>query len=266
MKEANKHYVDTSRVTIREIGKSTAKKMIVKYHYSHAWTMCRYALGVFYETDEKDVLGNTETLIGCLVYGYPVGRSAIKSVIDGLEKDECLELTRLFIHDGYGSNIESFAMGQSFKWMKDNASNIKMLLSYADPEQMHLGGIYQATNWLYQDCRDIQLMPNYSISIESDPHKWIHSRTVFSRWGSHNLDHLKTQLGKENLTEFWRKNPNIFFKEVRLFFVTFFFIFSTLGFITYLNYTDKLSPIDNHNSVLNFFFILNFLQKFLYLL
>lgn len=208
MKEANKHYVDTSRVTIREIGKSTAKKMIVKYHYSHAWTMCRYALGVFYETDEKDVLGNTETLIGCLVYGYPVGRSAIKSVIDGLEKDECLELTRLFIHDGYGSNIESFAMGQSFKWMKDNASNIKMLLSYADPEQMHLGGIYQATNWLYQDCRDIQLMPNYSISIESDPHKWIHSRTVFSRWGSHNLDHLKTQLGKENLTEFWRKKES----------------------------------------------------------
>jgi hypothetical protein len=208
LKEANKHYVDTSRVTIREIGKSTAKKMIVKYHYSHAWTMCRYALGVFYETDEKDVLGNTETLIGCLVYGYPVGRSAIKSVIDGLEKDECLELTRLFIHDGYGSNIESFAMGQSFKWMKDNASNIKMLLSYADPEQMHLGGIYQATNWLYQDCRDIQLMPNYSISIESDPHKWIHSRTVFSRWGSHNLDHLKTQLGKENLTEFWRKKES----------------------------------------------------------
>ena len=208
MKEENKHYVDTSRVTIREIGKSTAKKMIVKYHYSHAWTMCRYALGVFYETDEKDVLGNTETLIGCLVYGYPVGRSAIKSVIDGLEKNECLELTRLFIHDGYGSNIESFAMGQSFKWMKDNAPNIKMLLSYADPEQMHLGGIYQATNWLYQDCRDIQLMPNYSISIESDPHKWIHSRTVFSRWGSHNLDHLKTQLGKENLTEFWRKKES----------------------------------------------------------
>ena len=148
MKEENKHYVDTSRVTIREIGKATAKEMIVTYHYSHAWTMCRYALGIFYETGEKDVLGNSEQLIGCLVYGYPVGRSAIKSVIDGLEKDQCLELTRLFIHDGYGSNIESYAMGQSFQWIKENAPNIKMLLSYADPEQLHLGGIYQATNWL----------------------------------------------------------------------------------------------------------------------
>ncbi len=208
MKEPNKHYVDTSRVSIREIGKATAKKMIVTYHYSHAWTMCRYALGVFYENDEQDVLGNTETLIGCLVYGYPVGRSAITSVIDGLEKDECLELTRLFIHDGYGSNIESYAMGQSFQWIKDNAPNIKMLLSYADPEQMHLGGIYQATNWLYQDCRDIQLMPNYSVSLSNNPYNWIHSRTVFSKWGSHNLEHLKTQMGKENISQFWRKKES----------------------------------------------------------
>ena len=99
-------------------------------------------------------------------------------------------------------------MGQSFQWIKENAPNIKMLLSYADPEQLHLGGIYQATNWLYQDCRDIQLMPNYSISIQSNPHKWIHSRTVFSRWGSHNLEHLKTVMGKENLTEFWRKKES----------------------------------------------------------
>lgn len=207
MKEVNKTYVDPSRVTIREIGKAIAKDMIIKYHYSHAWTMCRYALGVFYENDDKDVLGNSEQLIGVMVYGYPVGRSAITSVIDGLEKDQCLELTRLFIHDGYGSNIESYAMGQSFKWIRENAPNIKMLLSYADPEQMHLGGIYQATNWLYQDCRDIQIMPNYSVSLEN-PHKWIHSRTVFSKWGSHNLEHLKTAIGKDGYKEFWRKRES----------------------------------------------------------
>ena len=60
-----------------------------------------------------------------------------------------------------------------------NAPKIKMLLSYADPEQLHLGGILN-TNWLYQDCRDIQLMPNYSVSLSDSPYDWIHSRTVFS--------------------------------------------------------------------------------------
>jgi hypothetical protein len=204
MKESDKLYCDTSRVHIREISKSVAKEMILRYHYSHAWTMCRYALGIFYRGGEVGFIDD-EKLIGCAIYGYPVGRNAVQSIIDGLAKDQCLELTRLFIHDGYGSNIESYAVGQSFKWLRENAPNIKMLLSYADPEQMHLGGIYQATNWLYQDCRDLQLMPNYSLSIQKDPYDWIHSRTVFSRWGSVNLDHLKTELGKENIREFWRK-------------------------------------------------------------
>ena len=117
-----------------------------------------------------------------------------------MEKEEVLELTRLYIDDGYGKNIESLSMGKSFKWLKQNASNIKMLISYADPEQMHLGTIYQATNWLYQDCRDIQLMPNYSVSL-GEPHKWIHSRTVFSKWGSHNVEHLKKHIGQT----FYRK-------------------------------------------------------------
>ena len=205
MKELGKHYCDISKVHIAPIAKPIAKDMIIKYHYSHAWTMCRYALGVYYKTDNVDVLGNSDKLIGCIIYGYPVGRSAVKSVIDGLEKDECLELTRLFIHDGYGSNIESYVMGQSFKWLKKNAPKIKMLISYSDSEQGHLGRIYQATNWLFQDTSQIQLMPNFGISLTKDPYNWIHSRTVFSKWGSHNLEKLKLGIGKDGYSEFWRK-------------------------------------------------------------
>ena len=42
-----------SKVSVREISKKIAKEMIVKHHYSHAWTSCRYALGIFYETDNE---------------------------------------------------------------------------------------------------------------------------------------------------------------------------------------------------------------------
>ena len=51
MKEANKNYCDVSRVTVREISSSVAKEIIVKKHYTHAWSACRYALGIFYRTD-----------------------------------------------------------------------------------------------------------------------------------------------------------------------------------------------------------------------
>ncbi len=206
MKEANKNYCDTSRVSVREISTSIAKEIIVKKHYTHAWTACRYSLGIFYKTDIENVLGEREKLIGCLIYGFPVGAKAPTSVCEGLTKDNILELTRLYCDDGYGSNIESFALGQSFKWLKENDKAIKVLLSYADNGQEHLGGIYQATNWIYQGLNtDIALMPNYGISVQKDPYKWIHSRSVFTKWGSGNLEHLRREIGKDGYTEFWRR-------------------------------------------------------------
>jgi hypothetical protein len=206
LKEANKNYCDTSKVSVREISTSIAKEIIVKKHYTHAWTACRYSLGIFYKTDTENALGDAEKLIGCLIYGFPVGAKAPTSVCDGLTKDNILELTRLYCDDGYGSNIESFALGQSFKWLKENDKAIKVLLSYADNGQEHLGGIYQATNWIYQGLNtDIALMPNYGISIQKEPYKWIHSRSVFTKWGSGNLKHLRREIGKDGYTEFWRR-------------------------------------------------------------
>jgi hypothetical protein len=97
-------------------------------------------------------------------------------------------------------------MGQSFKWFREHDTAIKALISYADNGQEHLGGIYQATNWIYQGLNtDIALMPNYGISLSNDPYKWIHSRTVFTKWGSGNLEHLRREIGKDGYKEFWRR-------------------------------------------------------------
>ena len=204
MKEEGKVYCDTSKVSIQPITKSIAKEIIVKKHYTHSWTMCRYALGIYHKSDETGFFGE-DKLIGCLIYGYPVGRSAPTSIVEGLTKNNVLELTRLYIDDGYGSNIESYAIAQSFKWFKQNDKAIKALLSYADNGQEHLGKIYQATNWIYQGLNtDMNLMPNYGISLTENPYEWMHSRTVFSKYGSHNIEHLKTVLGKLGHKKFWR--------------------------------------------------------------
>lgn len=206
MKVEGKEYCDVSRVSVAPIAKSIAKDIIVKKHYTHAWTSCRYALGIYYRNDEMDVFGNQQQLIGCAIYGFPVGAKAPTSVCEGLTKDNILELTRLYVDDGYGSNIESNALSKTFKWIKENDKNIKVLLSYADNGQEHLGGIYQATNWIYQGLNtDIALMPNWGISLSNDPFKWIHSRSVFNNWGSGNLEHLKREIGKDGYKEFWRR-------------------------------------------------------------
>ena len=106
----------------------------------------------------------------------------------------------MYIHDGYGKNIESLAISKSFKWLEENAPKIKVLVSYADPEQNHDGAIYQATNWIYQGCGDFQLAPTYSLRL-SENGEWMHSRSVYSKFGSADPKKLPKQIGHT----FWLK-------------------------------------------------------------
>ena len=192
--------INPNKTTIREISKKIAKDMIVKHHYSHKWTMCRYALGIFYEMDNDHSFFDEkeEKLIGVAIYGYPVGRLATTSISEELKSEEVLELTRLFIFDEYGKNTESISLSKTFKWLQKN-TDIKALISYSDPEQRHLGIIYQATNWIYQG-NSIRHMGNYGIALEEGG-EFMHSRTVSATYGSHNVEHLKKKIGHT----FWRK-------------------------------------------------------------
>ena len=196
-------YVDKSRVSLRPIDKRIARDMIEKNHYSGRLSSCRYPLGVFYEEDSQhQFFDKNEKLIGVACYGFPVGRRVVGSIFkeEIIENRNILELTRLFIHDGYGKNIESLVISLSFKWMKQHAPNIKVLISYADPEQSHDGAIYQATNWIYQGCGDFQLAPTYSLRVNEED-DWMHSRSVYSKYGSAAPENLKKAIGRD----FWLK-------------------------------------------------------------
>ena len=195
-------FVDKSRVTVREISKNVARDFIERHHYTHKFSSTRYALGVFYVEDGEHAFfdGVNEQLIGCMTYGHPVSNRTVDSITDGLELDEVLELTRLCCLDGYGKNLESYVIAQSFDWLKKYAPEVKVLVSYADPEQAHTGGIYRATNWLYQGCGYSKLMPDYSIRINQDD-LWTHSRTVGSKWGNKSVENLAKNIGQT----FYRK-------------------------------------------------------------
>ena len=200
-------YFDSAKVNIRSISKSVAKEIIIKNHYTHKWSLCQVAYGIFYksENNHKFIQDDTEKLIGCCIYGNPVGRSAAESFSKLLKAEEIFELTRLFIFDGYGKNIESYAISQTLKLIKKEFPHIKLILSYSDSEQNHRGIIYQAVGFYYQGNKSIALMPNYSVSLTGPPnYNWIHSRTVQSKWGSHNVQWLKKKIGHT----FYRKKES----------------------------------------------------------
>jgi hypothetical protein len=202
-------YCDTSLVYLNPLNKNVAKDLIIKNHYTHKWSLCTIAYGVYYkEYVESSFFGGFNSkLIGVLVYGNAVGRNASTSISPLLVNNNVLELTRVWIADGYGKNIESYCIAESFRQINKDYPKIKCILSYSDSEAGHSGTIYQATGFLYQGDNyvDIALMPNYSVSLHGPPdYNWIHSRTVYSKWKTHNVDKLKQRIGKT----FWRKRES----------------------------------------------------------
>lgn len=199
-------YFDKSRTTIRQVEKGLAEEMIVKNHYSHKWSLCQIAYGIFHISDHESEFfdDKDEKFIGCMVFGQPVGRSAAESISDLIKVDEVLELTRLWVADGYGRNIESYCLKQAIEKLKTDMPHIRAIITYADGEQGHKGTIYQACGFYYQGNSALALMPNYSVSLVGPPYKWIHSRTISATYGSHNVDHLKKKIGHT----FWRKKES----------------------------------------------------------
>jgi hypothetical protein len=83
--------------------------------------------------------------IGCVIFGRGSNNNIAKPY--GLTQLECCELVRIALtkHVSPVSRIAAVAI----RFLKSQSSGLKLIVSYADPEQGHHGGIYQAGNWIY---------------------------------------------------------------------------------------------------------------------
>lgn len=105
--------------------------------------------------------------IGVVIFARGANHNMSKEY--GLGQDECVELVRIALtkHITQVSKIMTFAI----KWLGQSNTGIKLIVSYADPEQGHHGGIYQATNWVYQGVS----MKAVKVWYKG---KWAHKKTV----------------------------------------------------------------------------------------
>lgn len=121
---------------IKKIDYKTAMQMVVKNHYLHRVAPCSFAFGLFCK--------QSKSLIGVITYGTP-SSSPLRVGLCGLdEKNNVIELTRLWVKDGTPKNTESFLIGNTIKKV-----NKEIIVSYAEIQQGHYGIVYQATNWIY---------------------------------------------------------------------------------------------------------------------
>jgi hypothetical protein len=112
------------------------------------------------------------------------GPSNAYSLLNGATPDDCLTLSRLWLCDESPHNSESRFIGIVTRALKRN-TDLKFLVSYADPSQGHLGTIYQATGWAYIGLS--QATPLYDIGDG----RHYHSRSLSHSFGSHGLAHFQ---------------------------------------------------------------------------
>lgn len=117
--------------------------------------------------------------IGCIVFGIGATNNIGRPY--NLTNQECIELTRVALanHKTPVTQIIKIAL----KLLKKKNPGLKLIVSYADSEQDHYGGIYQAGNWIYTGfSQDDNIVVN---GIRE------HRRTLGSRYGTNSLEWIR---------------------------------------------------------------------------
>lgn len=107
------------------------------FHYSGSTPVIKYGFNVFNDSGEW---------CGVILYG-PGANGHIASPY-GLWQGEVLELIRVALNGKQETTSQCLAA--SLKELHRIDPIVKMVVSYADIDQDHIGTIYQATNWIYE--------------------------------------------------------------------------------------------------------------------
>lgn len=147
---------------LKECERQDAKRAVEQWHYSHAYPGPPVANYGVYEDGQ---------FIGAVVYG--VGATPMIGRPFGLSADAVCELTRVALccHAAPVSRIVAISLRLLHKARPD----VRLVVSFADTAQGHLGTIYQAGGWVYLGSNNYHL---YRING-----KLVHGRSLYTRYG-----------------------------------------------------------------------------------
>ena len=136
--------------------------------------------------------------IGVVIFGRGANNNMLKPF--GLNADQGCELVRIALttHKSPVSKIMALAI----KFLAKSNKGLKLVVSYADADQNHHGGIYQATNWIYTGLMNAGSMGAFIINGKKTHPKSVHSKGV-----KQNINEVRKHLDR-NATVFYTKGKH----------------------------------------------------------
>lgn len=143
---------------VSPISSAMATRVVVSEHYLHRRPPISFAFGLF----------SGLSLVGVATFGTPASRHLQLSACPS-DPAKVLELNRLWVDDSEPSNTESWFVSRALKLLP-----ARIVVSYADTAQGHLGYIYRALNFHYAGWTDMDRKTPRFDYLPNDPSK--HSR------------------------------------------------------------------------------------------
>lgn len=138
---------------------AAAKYAVEHWHYSRSLpTPPRVAVGAW----------ENGKYIGCVLFSRGANNNLSKMF--GLDQTEVCELTRVALGT-HGSPVSQI-VAVAIRLLRRHAPGLRLIVSYADPNEGHVGGIYQAGGWTYTG----KSAPDF-YAVDATGRRW-HSRQV----------------------------------------------------------------------------------------
>lgn len=124
-------------VFVKEVERSVCDDLVLNVHYAGRYPSVSKSFAAYSEDDD---------LLGCVTYGSPFSSTLRRGIAGPEFAENVIELNRLALYDNQ-QNLASKLVGHSMRALK--AEGDRIVVSFADTAQGHIGVIYQATNFTY---------------------------------------------------------------------------------------------------------------------
>jgi hypothetical protein len=137
--------------------RSEISSFIEKHHYSGSINGCM--------ADYCFALYRDKEMIGAMFYGRMAMANQWRRFSD--TESDVIELRRLVCIDDTPRNTESYFIGATLRWLRQNTA-IKVVVSYADSDYGHVGTVYKASNFTLEGVRKGAKVIDYQGKVYHD--------------------------------------------------------------------------------------------------